>query len=224
MRLVEQFFRVLAPSNCIKCGNEGSLICIWCIEEALPAVVDRCYRCNKLSGDSRTCPACRRHTVINHLWVRTEYSEYARQVVHAMKFRYSNEAAELIARELKSTIPVLAKETLIIHVPTITNHIRQRGFDHSRVIARHLSRLNKLEHLSALLRLGQARQVGASRLERIAHVQYSFEMRQTINLKGARVLLVDDVITTGATLEAAARVLRQAGAIRIDAVVFAQAK
>lgn len=224
MRLVEHFFRIIAPSNCLKCGSEGSLLCLWCREEALPEGDSRCYRCNTLTKDSATCLACRRHSKVRHLWVRTEYTEHARALVHAMKFKYSGEAADLIAQELAGTIPALPPETVIVHVPTITSHVRERGFDHARRIAAGLAKRSELRLVPAMGRTGQLRQVGSSRQVRLKQQIESFRLRAPFLVSGCSVLLVDDVLTTGATIEAAALALRSAGAKSVDAVVFARAK
>lgn len=224
MKLLEQIFRILAPSNCLNCGLEGSLLCAWCREEALPETDSRCYRCNKLTQNSSTCRACRRHTPIRHLWARSEYTEKAKALVHAMKFKYSGEATEIIAKELASTIPVLPRGTVVVHVPTITRHVRQRGFDQAKELAVGLSRYSNFRHAAALGRTGKARQVGAKRQQRLTQVEGSFWPRTPYLVKDCPVLLVDDVLTTGATLEAAARVLKAAGARSVDAVVFARAK
>ena len=224
MRLLEQFYGVIAPSLCLRCGQEGSLLCAWCSEDALPEQIERCYRCNKLSNDSRTCTACRRHTAIGHLWVRSEYSDTARLLVHAMKFKYSGEAADRIAKELAHTIPALPPHTLVVPIPTVTSHVRQRGFDHSSRIAKCLARPAGLRCLPALMRFGQKRQVGSSRRDRLEQVTDAFAVRSSVGVNGERILLVDDVLTTGATLESAARALKEAGAKHVDAVIFAKAK
>lgn len=224
MRLIEHFFRILAPANCLQCGSEGSLVCAWCVESALPETVPRCYRCNKVSANSRTCPACRRHSPVRHLWLRTEYSKVARRLIHTMKFKYSAEAAETIAQELMSTLPALPPETVVTYIPAATNHVRQRGFDHARAIAREVARLSGRRFLPTLARHGQARQVGATRRQRFAQMEGVFRPKSPLFIKDAHLLLIDDVLTTGATIESAARTLKAAGAKSVDAAVFASGK
>jgi predicted amidophosphoribosyltransferase len=74
-----------------------------------------------------------------------------------------------------------------------------------------------------LTRLGQKQQRGMSRRDRLKQLESAFAPASQGKIRGAHLVLVDDVITTGATLEAAARILKAAGAKRVSAVVFAQA-
>lgn len=224
MRVIEQIFRLLAPHYCLSCGVEGRLLCAWCAEAALPETESRCYRCNRLTDSSAVCSSCRRQSALSHLWVRTEYSETAKMLIHSMKFKYSGEAADVIAAELMNTLPALPPRTVIVHVPTASRHMRERGFDHALRIARGLSKESNQQFIPALARLGQARQVGSSRMTRIKQMQDVFRVRPFHDMNGARILLVDDVLTTGATIEAAARALKAAGAKSVDAVIFAKAK
>lgn len=223
MKLIEHFFEILAPNACLVCEKEGSHLCLWCREEALPELASRCYKCNKLSDFGRVCPACRSKSPLKHVFIKTEYSDVAKELVYKMKFSYSGEAADLIAEEMMNTLPSLPADTLVVHIPTITSHVRSRGFDHARRIAKALASGAGLEHATALARLGQHRQVGSDRSTRLMGVADSFRVNERL-LEGCPVLLVDDVLTTGATIEAAARMLKQAGAKSVNAVIFARAR
>jgi ComF family protein len=114
-------------------------------------------------------------------------------------------------------------DMMLVHVPTAAVRVRQRGYDQAELLTRELSRLTGLPQRYLLARSGSSRQVGASRAERVLHLSDAFRVRRPELVAGKRILLVDDVLTTGATIEAAARTLKKAGAARVDAIVFAQA-
>jgi ComF family protein len=145
----------------------------------------------------------------------------AKELVGAVKFARAQAGTKLLARAMAEVLPPLSSQHVIVPVPTATNRIRQRGFDQAELIAKELSQLTGLEMRKLLLRIDQTRQVGRSRAERLKQLERSFITKT--NIRTYKVLLVDDVLTTGATLEAAARSLRFSGVKSVDALVFAQA-
>ncbi len=221
MRVFEYFFRVVAPHDCLICGDEGRLVCYDCISSSLTLLAERCYRCNRLSPACKTCAVCRHHSGLRNVWVRTVYTEPARKLIHALKFTHAKDAAAVIAAELYAIMPALAPGTIITHVPAATSHVRMRGFDQSALIARELARLMDRRHINTLARVGQQRQVGASRFTRQQQMAGAFRPIATSVINKSDILVVDDVLTTGSTIEAAGLSLKTAGARTVTAVVFA---
>jgi ComF family protein len=111
--------------------------------------------------------------------------------------------------------------TVVTHVPTATSRVRRRGYDQAELLARQLAQDLKLPYASLLIRDGQSRQVGATRQARLAQLTHAFRIPKHFP-QNVSILLVDDVVTTGATIETAARILRAAGAKSVSAAVFAQ--
>lgn len=222
MKFIERAFRVIAPHNCVVCNREGSLLCAWCAIDACPPLPDRCYKCNQLSPLSRVCQRCRAKTSLQHVCIRAEYGGVAKQLIHALKFERARAAAAEIAALMSEALPYLDEDVQIVHVPTATSRARLRGYDQAKLIARELAGLLSRLHLTLLAREGQLRQVGSKGDERRKQLAGRFRPVQAHMLKGAHILLVDDVLTTGATLEEAAKVLKKAGAKTVDALVFAR--
>ncbi len=224
MILFDRLVGLIAPHDCISCGDEGSVLCEYCRPEVLPGIPERCYRCHAQSRDSRTCSTCRRVSGLSSVWVTTEYDGHAKELIGLLKFGRAIAASKIITKQLDDVLPYLSEDTIVVSVPTASTRVRQRGYDQSALIARHLASLRGLQYVPGLVRMGQSRQVGANRKERLQQLKNAFRvsMRRQNELRDAQILLVDDILTTGATLESAAQVLKKAGAKSVVAAVFAQ--
>lgn len=111
-------------------------------------------------------------------------------------------------------------EVVVVPLPTIGRHVRERGLDHTAVLARKLAKRRGWKCERVLGRATNTVQVGTKAADRKAQAEGTYELRQGVD--AAKVyLLVDDVWTTGATMLAAEKVLREAGAKKIAGVVLA---
>jgi len=217
----DKIIGTIAPHICIKCTAEGRLLCDSCAQGLIP-VVSRCYRCRKLTPNSRTCSACRKTSKIYRLQVGMTYDHTAKQLIGKLKFNGAQSAAVEIAKFL-SGVSSFSDDCIFVPVPTATSRVRRRGYDQAKLIARNLSKRQKLPYLDCLMRSGQTHQIGANRHKRLKQLTGAYRLKTINDVNGMHIILVDDVATTGATLEAAAHCLKNAGAKRVEAVVFAQA-
>lgn len=222
MFILDKLLDVIAPESCLVCGNEGLLLCSWCKPDACLPLPSRCFLCQAQTVNFAVCKKCRGKTKLKQVWVATEYKDTAKKLVRALKFGYKRQAAKIIAEHMYQTCNFLPPDVIITPIPTATARVRERGFDHARLIAKHFATLHNRQIHTSLKRLGQSRQVGAKRYERQEQLKRSFLVAHPHELRGKTVILVDDVMTTGATLELAAKQLKQAGVRTVCAVVFAQ--
>ncbi len=222
MSILDRIVSVYAPFACLGCELETNrLLCTACTE-TVARVPSRCYRCQATTRGYEVCAACRRKTPLRRVAVWAHYEGLAKELIRRAKYERARtgllEAADCMVTHLAQFGP----NVLLVPVPTATSRARQRGYDQATVLARQLARKHHLPYARLLARLGQAHQVGAGRAERVAHLKDAFRAIHTDRIQGVHILLIDDVCTTGATLESAAQVLRKAGAKRVDALVFAQ--
>jgi ComF family protein len=146
-----------------------------------------------------------------------------KDVVWHLKFQGARAAGPELGTYMADRLPDRQSDVIVVHVPTATSRLRRRGYDQARLIAGGLSKSSGLPHLSVLARSGQTKQVGASRSQRLAQTKHAYRVSHPKLVRGMHILLVDDVVTTGTTLETCARVLKDAGARRLEAAVFARA-
>lgn len=224
MSLLETAVAWLAPVDCIICGHEGQSLCEMCEAGELLPHGERCGKCGRLSPNCKTCEHCR-PGMPSYIWLSTDYSGAAQKLLQAYKFQHQRAARTPIVRVMNATLDYFQPDSLtymVVPVPTATSRVRSRSFDHSLLIAKALARERSWQCLPLLRRLGQARQLGAKRPDRLSQQAGAYYAPFPEKVKGKNILLIDDVITTGATLQVCTKVLRQAGARRVDALVFAK--
>lgn len=226
MKLIDQVLSAIAPVQCVACGRDGHALCLSCagnIEQLPP----RCAGCKALSDGFRTCSSCR-WLGIHSVFVATRYEGVAEKLVHMYKFTCVRQTVTPVVAIMHGADTRFSGEVIFCPLPTANPRIRLRGFDHAMLMTREYWRGLPSEErarssVKALLRrTTNTRQLGSSRTQRIQQAKDAFELKDASMVGGRSIVLVDDVVTTGASLAGAAAALKAAGAKRIYAVVFAQ--
>ena len=222
--MFDTLLSLIAPHHCLGCEREGYLLCPGC-RKALPSLPSVCYRCGTATLASITCKPCRGKTALAAVYTATKYEGVAKDIVWKLKFGGTQAAVKDMAKLMLDNylISEISEEVLLVPIPTATSHVRTRGYDQARLLARSIARSTGHPYTPCLARVGQRHQIGATRKQRFEQLADAIRITAGYNVSGAHILLIDDVLTTGATLEAAASVFKKAGARQIDAIVFARA-
>lgn len=219
--LIDKILSHLAPHECLGCSAEGALLCSDCVRYLIPAK-QGCYHCYRITEEGRTCIGCLPYSDLYAVRVATAYKAIAKDLIWHLKFNGTQAAASEMAQRLAAFVPNLP-EYVIVPIPTATSRVRQRGYDQANLIARELAKKTKTPYAPALRRSGQTNQRGSNRDQRTSQLENAYRVTHATQIKGKHVLLIDDVLTTGSTLEAAAKVMKAAGAKRVTGLVFARA-
>lgn len=218
MTFLEHIIALIAPHHCLGCLKEGDLICKSCAQK-LPKPPGVCYFCYapqpELIG---LCAPCSARTHLSAIHVRTTYQGVAKQLVHKAKF--DRGVAGL--KDIGWLLPCVSMNNYIVtSLPTANARVRSRGYDHAHKIAQEYARHKGLAYARLLARTNNERQVGATANDRHKHIRGAFRISGVKRKMPQNVILIDDVITTGASLSEAAQALHAAGARQVVAVVFA---
>lgn len=213
------------PRNCPVCMKpaETLSVCSDCKARMLQKrkLYGQCRRCGSFGVDSNGCRTCedwgdalRKNTAV---W---PHEGDWQQLVLDYKFRQMPWLAEVIAGEM---VPFLEEPgDVIIPVPLHRNRLQERGYNQSILLAKALSKRTGIPWENALIRLRDTpHQTGGNRMLRQHNLKGAFAVRKPFAIDGKKVLLVDDVLTTGATLLECSKTLRQAGAASVDSITVA---
>jgi ComF family protein len=206
------------PPRCGGCGQHGSLWCAACQAQVQPVRDPVCSHCGRPQRDTALCPQCR-HSPLEIDGIRSAllFEGPLREAIHHLKYSGRTSLAEPLGIYLEARWRFAALPAdLIVPVPLHAARQRERGYNQSALLAMSLSRV-ALERVKVT-----TPQVTLNAVERKANVRAAFEARSDL-VRGRRVLLVDDVCTTGATLESSSIALRQAGAASVWALTLARA-
>ena len=227
--LLALFLSLIAPSRCAGCGQPrrgagGGGFCRTCWE-GLPrfAAGSTCPRCALPTGGTlcRGCAAS--EPPVSRTVAFGPYEDGLKRLVHAIKFQGFDIAAAPAGARLADTVRRSGFDAhdAVVAVPSTRRRNRERGYDPGALLAQELGRRLSLRILPALTRVRETRPqsaLGAS--ERRSNVAGAFRGRPMA--AGRSLLLVDDVMTTGATAFTAAGALRDAGARRVDLAILAR--
>lgn len=220
---------LIFPTRCLGCRKStgGEIACGDCLSVVSLNRTLFCGKCRlRLATNRKICHK-------NHpfaLGAATSYSnEFAKELIHYLKFKFVKSAAdalgELLAKYARGAGLAL-ESSVVIPLPLSAKRLRERGFNQSELIAESFAKRAGLAAPAGMLfriRDSKPQSESKSAEERKENVRAAFAVKSPALVAGRNILLVDDVITSGATMFEAAKALKSAGAKRIVALVAAMA-
>lgn len=206
-------------ASCFLCrgaATRGAVLCAPCLAELPRLGEPRCPRCALPSAAGALCGRCIAHPpYYDATFAALEYRFPADALVHALKFRGELALAPLLAERLAAEIPADEGVDLAMPVPLSPARMRERGYNQAMEIARalHLRSAVRLEPILCTRVRDAPAQTDLPWAERARNVRNAFRCERVLD--GVTVAVIDDVMTTGATLDAVAAALKRAGAERV---------
>jgi len=215
------------PPVCASCGEPGYRICPPCSEKIKFLSGDLCEicGCSMRKSSKKVCETCREiKPPFDGFRSLAHYEGVIRECVHALKYENNQSLGDTFSNWLAALIIKQAWQLdVVIPVPLSNQRLRERGYNQSSLLAKPLAgRLDLKYDPFAIKRIRHTpSQVGLSAEERRQNVIGAFQAEECL-VSGKRVLLVDDVMTTGATMTACSQAVRDAGAQCVYCVTFAR--
>jgi ComF family protein len=242
-------FAAIFPSQCRFCDapltNASRLpVCIDCSSKILPLKGLRCTSCAQSLPNGYPDPSglgqCGECAHEAPTYARAvsfgAYETELREMIHLLKYKHVRSAADflgaLIAESATTLVPQMSDTVMVVPVPLYKSKLRERGFNQAEMLAHAtVSRLSKqvkgtnfeLKMSALFRRRATESQVGMTREQRKTNLRGAFVVPRKNAVQGKEILLIDDVLTTGATVGECARVLRRAGASKIWVATAARA-
>jgi len=223
------------PSFCLECGKrlpcrELPLLCADCLEEIAYIFSPRCDCCGQpfTAGQDHPCGLCLKKTFsFDKARASVYYREPVISLISSMKFNGNLTGLATMAHLARSSSAFkdLARPDLIFPVPLHGERLRERAFNQALLITRECFQAERKKIISDILVRHRAtpRQTGLGGSERRKNLSRAFSVKKPEMIANKNILLVDDVFTTGSTVNECAKVLRRAGAKRIEVFTLARA-
>lgn len=229
--------RILYPANCIWCQIplilDEMYLCTRCSKAIEPLKKPVCARCAHLLppyGSRRSlCSACRsERPYYDRGFALVKYEDPTKVIFHQIKFQKKFWLLKIFSELLKdfSSSVELTGYDMVVPVPLDSARERERGFNQAFIIAQMLKRTRKEIALPIFKVLKKRKktppQSQLKRRERLVNLEGAFSIKKRGSLRGKYVLLVDDIFTTGSTMNECAKILKEGGAERVDFFAIAR--
>jgi ComF family protein len=222
-------FDFLFPPICLGCDKEidKGLICNQCINQIYTSALGVCARCGYPLKHNESCKHCRTNVILPRTRALGGYTEPFSPLIHALKYQGKKSLAEIFGRGLTGLLnsdPILKQADGIIPIPLHPSRQRERGYNQTELLAKEISSQIGIPIMSALKRKKNTKsQTTLDGVKRQKNMLDAFAVKDNSTILNKKVILIDDVITSGATINSAAQALLNGGAKEVYGLVIARA-
>jgi len=214
------------PRYCMSCEKEGTYVCVDCFETLDLSGVFDCPVCHAHTAGGEVCIPCRPNTFLHSHSAITVYKEDALigKMMHAFKYMHVESLVDMF--DIMIQIFLNDREYVydyIVPVPLHRRRFVERGCNQAMILADIVSHYTAIPVLDILKRHKNTRQQATlSRIQRIENTTDAFVLKDNTCILDRRILLIDDVYTTGSTLNSCAKVLSLSGAKEVHSMSLAR--
>ena len=212
--IANELLSLLFPIECLGCNKENTYLCNDCLcSIKLHQTVELFEHPLKY---------------VDAIWTATDYkNQFIQSAIHNLKFRYIKELAEPLSRLLINyfqQIKIVINDPIIIPVPLNNKRLLERSFNQSELIGKPLAEYFGFKMMTGIVerRLNTLHQVGLNKKQRLTNLQNAFKIINPDSIKNKNIILIDDVVTTGSTLEEIAKSLKENGASKVYGLAVAK--
>lgn len=230
------FIRVLYPANCILCKTSLLLdelhLCLLCRQKIQPLPKPLCIKCARpipLYEPFTSCSSCRSERPhYDRGFALVEYDESTKSIFHQIKFEKKPWLFEIYQELLKNSLPSLGfgDYEMIVPVPLDGGRERKRGFNQALIVAKMIKQTQPADDLPIRKLIKKTKktvpQSQLRRNQRLNNLNGAFRLDGSESISGSNILLIDDIFTTGSTVNECARILKEHGAQRVDFFTIAR--
>ncbi len=212
------------PKRCVACGKLGAYLCANCYKKVGIVQYPVCPYCLRQAVGGRVHPRCKKPFGLDGLVIASRYRGSVRLLITKFKYKYVRDILSLLCELLASNISRfdLPQDALFVPVPLHPRRKRWRGFNQSELLANQLGARFGIKSVDLLARVRETKsQVSLAAKERKGNVSGAFGLKGKVKVESRKIILVDDVYTTGATMKECAKVLKMAGAKEVWGMVVA---
>ena len=242
-KISRRFLDLLFPIECLGCGEEKEWLCSKCQAKIKFKTIDQCVVCKETTSLGKTHQTCQEKTKLDGVLIAAEWEDKTLQeIIHKYKYSFVTGLAEPLSKilikkidplkrvlwtdELKQTQLTEQQKIILVPIPLHPRRLRWRGFNQAELLAKNIAlHFDWPVDSSIILRQKHTKPQAKLKKEvREQNLHEAFVMKeiQKPKIKDKTVILIDDVLTTGTTMNECAKILKEAGAREIWGVALAR--